>query len=90
MARKSNRTATVAPQAKEPLVPYASVDRLNFWQYDVQVVDPAKPFTFVYRGKLIGRDHANAVAKRILNRYLRKQSYKQEPATIYRAKGGAY
>lgn len=94
MARKQTRTATAVPQSKTPRVPYATVDRLNFWQYKVLVVDPALSNASwqntIYDGVHIGRDRANSVAKRHLNRYLRKQAYKNEPVTTYRAKGGAY
>lgn len=91
MARK-NRHANILPQQKTPLVPHATVDRLNYWQFRVTVTDPAVryPGREIYEGVHIGRDRANNVAKRKLNTYLRKQSYKNEAVTTYRAKGGAY
>lgn len=93
MARK-NRHAHILPQQKTPLVPHATVDRLNYWQYNVLVVDPAlsnAPWqNTIYEGVHIGRDRANGVAKRKLNTYLRMQAYKNEAVTTYRAKGGAY
>lgn len=91
MSRK-NRHATTVPQPKTPRVPHATVERLDYFRYQVIVTDPSEryPSRPIYEGTHIGRDRANAVAKRKLNTYLRREGYKNEAVTVYRAKGGSY